>query len=74
MRFLFGVIFGILLVAVGAAAYVMTGSYNTAATIPPGKSGTAPAGAPSSASAARLIIAHRRERAIEPCIVPSDLQ
>jgi len=37
VRFLFGVIFGILLVAVGAAAYVMTGSYNTAATIPPGK-------------------------------------
>ena len=37
MRFLFGVIFGILLVAVGAGAYVYTGSFNTAATLPPGK-------------------------------------
>ena len=37
MRFLLGVIFGILLVAVGAGAYVYTGSFNTAATLPPGK-------------------------------------
>jgi len=36
MRFLTGVLFGILLVAVGAAAYVGTGSFNTAATSPPG--------------------------------------
>ncbi len=37
MRFLLGVVFGILLVAIGAAAVVYTGSFNTAATIPPSK-------------------------------------
>jgi mono/diheme cytochrome c family protein len=37
MRFLIGVIFGILLVVVGAAAVIMTGSFNTAATVPPGR-------------------------------------
>ena len=37
MRFLSGVVFGILLVAAGAAAIVYTGSFNTSAEIPPGK-------------------------------------
>jgi mono/diheme cytochrome c family protein len=37
VRFLFGVIFGILLVAVGAGVYVYTGSFNTAATLAPSK-------------------------------------
>jgi mono/diheme cytochrome c family protein len=37
MRFLIGMIFGILLVVLGAAAVVVTGSFNTAATVPPGK-------------------------------------
>jgi mono/diheme cytochrome c family protein len=37
MRFLVGVLFGILLVVAGGAAVILTGSYNTAATIPPGK-------------------------------------
>jgi len=37
VRFLFGVFFGILLVAVGAGAYVWTGSFNTAATLPPSR-------------------------------------
>jgi mono/diheme cytochrome c family protein len=37
VRFLLGVIVGVLLVAVGAAAVVYTGSFNTAATVPPGK-------------------------------------
>jgi mono/diheme cytochrome c family protein len=37
VRFLLGVLFGILLVAVGAAAIVYTGSFNTSATVPPSK-------------------------------------
>ena len=37
MRFLLGVVFGILLVAVGAAAIVYTGSFNISATVPPSK-------------------------------------
>jgi len=37
MRFLAGMLFGILLVIVGAAAFLGTGSFNTAATLPPGK-------------------------------------
>ena len=37
MRFLSGIIFGILLVAAGAAAVVYTGSFNTSAEKPPGK-------------------------------------
>lgn len=37
MRFLLGVVFGVMLVAVGAAAFVYTGSFNTSATIPPSK-------------------------------------
>ena len=37
MRFLIGVLLGVLLVVVGAAAVVLTGSFNTAATVPPGK-------------------------------------
>lgn len=37
MRFIIGVIFGILLVALGAAAIVVTGAFNTAATVPPGR-------------------------------------
>ena len=37
MRFLLGVVFGILLVAAGAAAIVYTGSFNTSAEVPPGK-------------------------------------
>ncbi|MEP6471877.1 MAG: cytochrome c [Acidobacteriota bacterium] len=37
MRFLAGIVFGILLVAAGAAAVVYTGSFNTSAEIAPGK-------------------------------------
>jgi mono/diheme cytochrome c family protein len=37
VRFLSGVVFGILLVAAGAAAIVYTGSFNTSAEIPPSK-------------------------------------
>lgn len=37
MRFLLGVVCGVLLVAVGAAAVVYTGAFNTAATVPPSK-------------------------------------
>ena len=37
MRFLSGVVFGILLVAAGAAAVVYTGSFNTSAEVPPSK-------------------------------------
>lgn len=37
MKFLLGVVFGVVLVALGAAAVVLTGSFNTAATVPPGK-------------------------------------
>jgi mono/diheme cytochrome c family protein len=37
VRFLLGVVVGVLLVAVGAAAVVYTGSFNTSATIPPSK-------------------------------------
>lgn len=37
MRFLIGVIFGVLLVVAGAAAVIVTGAFNTAATAPPGK-------------------------------------
>jgi mono/diheme cytochrome c family protein len=37
MRFLVGVLFGVLLVVAAGAAVIMTGSYNTAATVPPGK-------------------------------------
>jgi mono/diheme cytochrome c family protein len=37
MRFLAGVLFGILLVGLGAVAFLATGSFNTAATLPPGK-------------------------------------
>jgi mono/diheme cytochrome c family protein len=37
VKFLSGVIFGILLVAAGAAAIVYTGSFNTSAEIPPSK-------------------------------------
>ena len=37
MRFIIGVIFGILLVALGGAAIVVTGAFNTAATVPPGR-------------------------------------
>ena len=37
MKFLSGVVFGILLVAAGAAAIVYTGSFNTSAEVPPGK-------------------------------------
>ncbi len=37
MRFLVGVLFGVLLVAVAAALVVVTGGFNTAATVPPGK-------------------------------------
>ena len=36
MRFLIGVLFGVLLVGIGAATVVATGSFNTAATAPPG--------------------------------------
>jgi mono/diheme cytochrome c family protein len=36
MRFLAGVLFGILLVVLGAAAFLATGSFNVAATLPPG--------------------------------------
>ena len=37
MKFLLGVVSGVLLVALGAAAVVYTGSFNTAATVPPGR-------------------------------------
>jgi mono/diheme cytochrome c family protein len=37
MRFLSGVLFGFLLVALGAIAFLATGSFNVAATLPPGK-------------------------------------
>ncbi len=37
MRFLLGVVFGILLVAAGAAAVLYTGSFNTSAEIPPSR-------------------------------------
>ena len=37
MRFLLGVVFGILLVAAGAAAVIYTGSFNTSAEIPPSR-------------------------------------
>ena len=37
MRFLVGVLFGVLLVVAVGAAVILTGSYNTAATVPPGK-------------------------------------
>lgn len=37
MKFLMGIVFGIALVAFGAAAVVYTGSFNTAATIPPSR-------------------------------------
>ena len=37
MRFLIGVLIGVLLVAGGAAAVIATGGFNTAATVPPGK-------------------------------------
>lgn len=37
MKFLMGIVFGIALVALGAAAVVYTGSFNTAATIPPSR-------------------------------------
>jgi mono/diheme cytochrome c family protein len=37
VRFLLGVVFGILLVAAGAAAILYTGSFNTSAEIPPGR-------------------------------------
>lgn len=37
MKFLIGVVFGVVLVALGAAAVVFTGSFNTAATVPPGR-------------------------------------
>ncbi len=36
MRFLAGLLFGILLLVLGAAAYLATGSFNVAATRPPG--------------------------------------
>jgi len=35
VKFLIGVVFGVVLVALGAAAVVYTGSFNTSATIPP---------------------------------------
>jgi mono/diheme cytochrome c family protein len=37
VKFLLGVVFGILLVGAGAAAIVYTGSFNTSAEIPPGR-------------------------------------
>ena len=37
MKFLLGVVSGVVLVAIGAAAVVYTGSFNTAATAPPGR-------------------------------------
>lgn len=37
MKFLLGVVFGVVLVALGTAAVVYTGSFNTAATIPPSR-------------------------------------
>ena len=37
MKFLLGVVFGVVLVAVGAAAIIYTGSFNTAATVPPSR-------------------------------------
>lgn len=37
MKFLLGVVSGVVLVAAGAAAVVYTGSFNTAATVPPGR-------------------------------------
>ena len=37
MKFLLGIVFGVLLVAAIGAAVVFTGSFNTAATVPPGK-------------------------------------
>jgi len=37
VRFFLGVLFGVLLVAAGAAAVVYTGSFNTSATVPPSK-------------------------------------
>lgn len=37
MRFLAGVLIGVLLIVGGAVAVVVTGSFNTAATVPPGK-------------------------------------
>ncbi|MFN2386372.1 MAG: cytochrome c [Thermoanaerobaculia bacterium] len=37
MRFLVGILFGVLLVVAGCAAVILTGSFNTAATVPPGK-------------------------------------
>ena len=39
MKFLVGVIFGVVLVALGVAAIVYTGSFNTAATVAPGVQG-----------------------------------
>lgn len=41
MKFLLGVVFGVLLVAIGAAAVVYTGSFDFSATKPPGKTETA---------------------------------
>lgn len=37
MKFLLGVVFGVVLVAVVAAAVIYTGSFNTAATVPPSR-------------------------------------
>lgn len=37
MKFLIGVVFGVVLVALGGAAVVYTGSFNTAATVPPSR-------------------------------------
>lgn len=37
MKFLLGVVFGVVLVALGAAAVVYTGAFNTSATIPPSR-------------------------------------
>jgi mono/diheme cytochrome c family protein len=37
VKFLLGIVSGVLLVALGAAAVVYTGSFNTAATVPPGR-------------------------------------
>lgn len=37
MRFLLGVVFGVFLVALVAAAVIYTGSFNTAATVPPSR-------------------------------------
>jgi len=73
VRFLLGVLFGILLVAFGAAAFVFSGSFNTAATVPPSKAENAIAKFALDKSVGKRAPARRNPLAVSPEILRGGL-